>query len=195
MERMSDFRTAIQRLRLWAHWRVWLLVQRQTPLEILVDASSRARVWADGGGFVLLGNGAFALGDSVNGQALLERGFAGAWRWLVGVCTFRTSSLFRVLPVPCAVFLGAGAAYAKLSEVFLTFARVLFTLGLLTSVLFVFATFLLTLLKFDWGWSTARLLNLGRFFGFGFRFSILGLLGLLGGQCNGALEVNSFGIR
>ena len=74
----------------------------------------------------------------------------------------------------------------------MTFARVLFTLGLLTSVLFVFATFLLTLLKFDWGWSTARLLTLGRFFGFGFRFSILGLVG---GQCNGALEVNSFGIR
>ena len=110
LEQMSDFQTAIQRLRLWAHWRVWLLVQRQTPLEILVDASSRARVWADGGGFVLLGNGAFALGDSVNGQALLERGFAGAWRWLVEVCTFRTSSLFRVLPVPCAVFLGAGGA-------------------------------------------------------------------------------------
>ena len=55
------------------------------------------QVWADGGGFVLLGNGAFALGDSVNGQALLERGFAVAWRWLVGVCTFRTLSLFRIV--------------------------------------------------------------------------------------------------
>ena len=110
LEQMSDFQTAIQRLRLWAHWRVWLFVQRQTPLEILVDASSRARVWADGGGFVLLGNGAFALGDSVNGQALLERGFAVAWRWLVGVCTFRTLSLFRIVSAPCAVFLGAGGA-------------------------------------------------------------------------------------
>ena len=110
LEQMSDFQTAIQRLRLWAHWRVWLLVQRQTPLEILVDASSRARVWADGGGFVLLGNGAFALGDSVNGQALLEWGFAVAWRWLVGVCTFRTLSLFRIMLAPRAVFPGARRA-------------------------------------------------------------------------------------
>ena len=78
LERMSDFQTAIQRLRLWDHRRVWLLVQRQMPLEILVDASSRARVWADGGGSVLLGHRAFALSDSVNGQALLERGFAVA---------------------------------------------------------------------------------------------------------------------
>ena len=77
------------------------------PLEIFVDASSRARVWADGGGFVLLGNGAFALGDSVNGQALLERGFAVAWRRLAEVFTFRTLSLFRIVSAPLAVFPGA----------------------------------------------------------------------------------------
>ena len=110
LERMSDFQTAIQRLRLWAHWRVWLLVQRQMPLEILVDASSRARVWADGGWFGRLRLWAFVLGDSVNGQALLERGFAVAWRWLVGVCTFRTLSLFSIVSAPCVVFLGAGRA-------------------------------------------------------------------------------------
>ena len=62
------------------------------------------QVWTDGGGFVLLGNGAFALGDSVNGQALLERGFAVAWRWLVGVCTFRTLSLFRIVSAQPEVF-------------------------------------------------------------------------------------------
>ena len=110
LEQMSDFQTAIQRLRLWAHWRVWLLVQRQMPLEILVDASSRARLWADGGGFGRLRLWAFALGDSVNGQALLERGFAGAWRWLVGVCSFRTSSLFRIMLATRAVFPGARRA-------------------------------------------------------------------------------------
>ena len=96
-------------------------------------------------------------------------------------------------------WLRAGAAYAKLfgplAVLFLLVAAILFALGPLISVLFVFAAFLLTLLKFDWGWSTVRLLTLGRFFGFGFLFSALGLLGLLGGQCNGALEVNSFGIR
>ena len=97
LERMSDFQTAIQRLRLWAHWRVWLLVQRQMPLEILVDASSCASVWADGDGFGRLRLWAFALGDAVNGEALMERGFAVAWRWLVGVCTFRTSWLFRIV--------------------------------------------------------------------------------------------------
>ena len=67
------------------------------PLEILVDASSCASVWADGDGFGRLRLWAFALGDAVNWEALMERGFAVAWRWLVGVCTFRTSWLFRIV--------------------------------------------------------------------------------------------------
>ena len=102
------------------------------------------------------------------------------------------SLILRVLLVPCAVFLGAGgalglahdrwlragAAYAKLfgplAVLFLLVAAMLFALGPLISVLIVFAAFLLTLLKFAWGWSTARLLTLGSFFGFGFRVSGFG---------------------
>ena len=112
----------------------------------------------------------------------------------MGVCTFRTSSLFRVLPVPCAVFLGAGGAlglardcrlgastanaklFGPLSFVALALEGVLFMLGPLTSGLFVFAAFLLALLKFDWAWSTARLLTLGSFLALGFGFRLLGCL-------------------
>ena len=48
------------------------------------------------------------------------------------------------------------SSLGPLSFVALALEGVLFTLGPLTSGLFVFAAFLLALLKFEGGWSTAR---------------------------------------
>ena len=50
--------------------------KEERQLEVLVDASSCVRVWADGTGFGLLRRGSLALGDTGNRKCLLNCGRA-----------------------------------------------------------------------------------------------------------------------
>ena len=116
-------------------------------------------------------------------------------------------SVLMLLPVFCRARRAPGLARDCRLEAILAFTKlfgplsfvafalevVLFALGPLTSGLFVFAAFLLALLKFERGWSTARRLSRGGLFDFRLRLLRLSLLRRFGGQRNGACKNNSFG--